>query len=362
MRVALILENGSVFYGDGIGEAREQVFELVFHTATTGYQEILTNPAYAGQGVVMTYPLIGNYGVNSEDDQSRQPWVKALVVRHLIERGSNFRREGDLAAYLNEHHITGIQNVDTRELTRILRSQGTMNAMITDAGSFSVEEALEKLRAYRITGQVDAVTRPMQVNCPARGKQECRLAVLDLGATDSLLDAMAERGCELEVFPARTPAEALLADDFDGVVVTGGPGDPREEPELVETVKALYKSGRPLLGLGLGHELLALATGACVRKMHFGHRGCNQPVKDLTTGQVYITAQDHGYCVEEESISSQVAAVSHINVNDGVVEGLRYLRPGCLSLQFDPEISRDPMGTGYLFEEFLQAAKKGGER
>ena len=361
MRVALVLENGSVFYGDSIGETREQIFELVFNTATVGYQEILTDPAYAGQGVVMTYPLIGNYGVNSEDDQSRQPWVKALVVRHLIERGSNFRREGDLSAYLTEHHIAGIQNVDTRALTRILRSQGVMNAMITDAGSFSVDACVKKLKEYRITGAVDQVTRPRAVNFAARGGVECRLAVLDLGATDGLLDAMAERGCELEVFPARTPVETLLDDRFGGVVVTGGPGDPREEPELIAAVKKLYDSKKPLLALGLGHELLALATGSKVRKMHFGHRGSSQPVKDLTTGRVYITAQNHGYCVEEDSIPADVAKVSLINVHDGVTEGLSYQRPGCVSLQFDPEISRDSVFTGYLFEEFLTAAKKGGD-
>ena len=360
MRVALVLENGSVFYGDSIGETSEQVFELVFNTATVGYQEILTDPAYAGQGVVMTYPLIGNYGVNGEDDQSRQPWVKALVVRHLIERGSNFRREGDLAAYLTEHHIAGIQNVDTRALTRILRSQGTMNAMIADAGSFSVEACVEKLKSHKSAGLVDRVTRPVQVNCPARGEKECRLAVLDLGATDGLLDAMAERGCELEVFPARTAVETLLDGSFDGVVVTGGPGDPHDEPELVETMKKLFASDKPLLALGLGHELLALANGAEVRKMRFGHRGCNQPVKDLDTGRVFITAQNHGYCVEAQSVPAEVGRVSHINVNDGVAEGLRYQRPGCISLQFDPEISRDPVFTGYLFEEFLAAAKKGG--
>ena len=214
MKAVLILENGAVFRGESIGDTADRVCEMVFNTSMTGYQEILTDPSYAGQGVVMTYPLIGNYGVNSEDNESSQPWVEALVVRHLAARGSNFRCEGDLDSYLRQFHITGIQGVDTRGLTRLLRSQGTMNGMISCAEHFSAETALEKIRAYRVKGTVEKVTRQTVESYPALGESRYRVALMDYGVKENMIRCLQRRGCSVTVYPARTPAAQVLAGGY----------------------------------------------------------------------------------------------------------------------------------------------------
>ncbi len=360
MKAVLILENGAVFRGESIGDTADRVCEMVFNTSMTGYQEILTDPSYAGQGVVMTYPLIGNYGVNSEDNESSQPWVEALVVRHLAARGSNFRCEGDLDSYLRQFHITGIQGVDTRGLTRLLRSQGTMNGMISCAEHFSAETALEKIRAYRVKGTVEKVTRQTVESYPALGESRYRVALMDYGVKENMIRCLQRRGCSVTVYPARTPAAQVLAGGYDGVMLSNGPGDPADNVEIIREVKTLYESGIPLFAVCLGHQLLALATGAKTRKMPFGHRGGNHPVKDLKEGRVFITSQNHGYAVVAETVDPAVAEVSHINVNDGGVEGLRYKRPACFTVQFHPEASPGPMDTEYLFDRFVESMEKGG--
>lgn len=360
MKATLILANGAVFRGDAIGVAEDRVCEMVFNTSMTGYQEIITDPSYAGQGVVMSYPLIGNYGVNREDDESSRPWAEALVVRHLSPMGSNFRCEGSLGDHLKANHIVGIEGVDTRALTKLLRSQGTMNGMITCAEHFHVKEVMDRLAAYRVSGTVERVTRPEKEVFPAEGERKLRVALMDYGVKQNMIRCLCRRGCEVTVFPAHTAASEVLGGGFDGVMLSNGPGDPADNVEIVREVRALYDSHVPLFAVCLGHQLLALATGAKTHKMVFGHRGGNHPVKDLGSGRCFITSQNHGYVVDADSVDPAVAQVSHVNVNDGTVEGLRYARPGCFTVQFHPEASPGPEDTGYLFDRFI--ASMGGDR
>lgn len=359
MKATLILANGSIFEGQSIGSTEDCVCEMVFNTSMVGYQEILTDPSYAGQGIVMSYPLIGNYGVNSEDNESSRPWGEAFVVRHLSRRGSNFRCEGDLDDYLKEHGITGIQGVDTRAITRILRSQGTMNGMITCAEHFSVQDLLEPIRAYRVQGTVERVSREEVQIYPSIPRQKLRVALLDFGVKENMIRCLQERGCEVTVFPAHTTAVEILSGKFDGVMLSNGPGDPADNVAIIAEIKELYASGIPIFAVCLGHQLMALATGAETRKMRFGHRGGNHPVKDLEHGRAYITSQNHGYVVTKESVNPEVAEISHVNVNEGSVEGLKYKRPNCFTVQFHPEAAPGPMDTEYLFDRFVDSMKGG---
>ncbi len=376
MKATLILANGAVFRGDAIGALEERVCEMVFNTSMTGYQEILTDPSYAGQGVVMSYPLMGNYGVNQEDNESRRPWAEALVVRHLSPVGSNFRCEGSLGDYLRQHNIAGIQGVDTRALTKLLRSQGTMNGMITCAEHFHVREVMDKLAAYRVAGAVERVTRrEPQVYAPD-GDLAWRVALMDYGVKQNMIECLRRRGCEVTVFPAHTPAEEILRGErvgdgyvpYNGVMLSNGPGDPADNVDIIKEVRALYDSGIPLFAVCLGHQLLALATGAKTHKMTFGHRGGNHPVKDLEAGRCFITSQNHGYVVDGDTVDPAVAQVSHVNVNDGTVEGLKYRRKNCFTVQFHPEASPGPEDTEYLFDRFIasmaeaQNTRMGGDR
>ena len=362
MKATLILANGSIFSGTSIGSAETRVCEMVFNTSMAGYQEILTDPSYAGQGVVMSYPLIGNYGVNSEDNESRKPWVEAFVVRHLSPRGSNFRCEGDLGSYLKEHNITGIQGVDTRALTKILRSEGSMNGMLTCAEHFNIAQVLDELKAYKVENTVPLVTRPEPEVFPAYGEEKYHVAMMDYGVKQHMIECLRRRGCRVTALPASTPAADVLAGGYDGVMLSNGPGDPAENVEIIAELKKLYNSDIPLFGVCLGHQLLALATGAKTGRLAYGHRGGNHPVRDVEKGRVFITSQNHGYMVLADSVDPAVAEVSHINVNDGTCEGLRYQRPNCFTTQFHPEANAGPKDTEYLFNRFIDnmAAKKGG--
>lgn len=360
MRASLILANGQVFTGEGAGAPAERVCELVFNTSMTGYQEILTDPSYAGQGVVMTYPLMGNYGVNQWDGESDRPWVRALVVRQLAGRGSNFRCEESLGDYLARWEIPAITGVDTRCLTRVLRNQGTMNAMITFDPSPDLPACLERLAAYRVDRAVEQVTREAPQTFPAQGEEHFHVALLDFGVKRSIVTSLCRRGCRVTALPAHTDARDILAGGYDGVVLSNGPGDPADNREIIEQVRALYHSDLPVFGICLGHQLLALAAGASTRKMRFGHRGANHPVKDIARGRVYITNQNHGYTVAEDSVDPAVARVSHVNVNEGSIEGLVYTRPRCFTVQFHPEAAPGPLDCGYLFDEFISTLKEGG--
>ena len=352
MNAALILENGRIFTGKSIGSTEDCVCEMVFNTSMVGYQEILTDPSYAGQGIVMSYPLIGNYGVNSEDDESVQAWPEAFVLRHLSPRGSNFRNEGTLDDYLKQHHIVGIQGVDTRAITKILRNQGTMNGMITCAEHFSADEALEKIRAYRVEGTVARVSCKTAEVFPVENAKY-HIALLDIGEKRNMTRCLNARGCSVTVLPYNTKAEAILSGGYDGIMLSNGPGDPADNTEVIAEVRKLYESDLPIFAVCLGHQLMALATGAETGRLAYGHRGANHPVRDIEAGRVFITSQNHGYMVKSETVNPDVAVVSHVNVNDGTCEGLRYRNKRIFTVQFHPEASPGPQDTEYLFDEFL---------
>ena len=360
MKATLILENGMVFHGTSMGATADCICEMVFNTSMVGYQEILTDPSYAGQGVVMTYPLIGNYGVNKEDEESRNPWAAAMIVRRLSPRGSNFRNEGTLDDYLKRNRITGICGVDTRAITRLLRDQGTMNGMITVEENPDVEAKLKLIRAYRVQGTVEKTSRSQMQVYPG---SDPRVALLDLGVKENMIRSLQKRGCEVTVFPAHTPAEVILEGGFDGVMLSNGPGDPADNVQIIAELKKIYDSDMVVFAVCLGHQLMALATGATTEKLKYGHRGANHPVRDIDEGRVYITSQNHGYVVKAESVDPEIATVSHINVNDGTVEGLKYKNGRIFTVQFHPEASPGPRDTGYLFDRFIEKmeAKKHAE-
>lgn len=350
MKATLILENGRIFHGESIGSPKDSICEIVFNTSMAGYQEILTDASYAGLGIVMTYPLIGNYGVNSEDNESRRPWAEAFIVRRLSPRGSNFRCEESLNEYLIRHGITGISGVDTRAITRMIRQQGAMNGVITTDENYDLEALLEKLKQYRVSNTVSNVTRDSVEHINGAGP---RVAMLDFGIKENMIKSLKKRGCDITIYPAFTKAEKILRSKPDGIMLSNGPGDPADCEEIIEELKLLYDSNIPILGVCLGHQLMALATGAKTEKMKYGHRGANQPVRDIDAGRIYITSQNHGYVVVESSVDPKIAKVSHVNVNDDTVEGLRYANGKIFTVQFHPEASPGPADTGYLFDQFM---------
>ena len=358
MKATLILENGIEFHGESIGSTDEVICEMVFNTSMVGYQEILTDPSYAGQGIVMTYPLIGNYGVNEEDDESAHPWTRALVVRHLAPRGSNFRCTSTLNDYLIRNGITGIQDIDTRYLTRILRKEGVMNGAITCEENFDKAALLEKLHAYKVESAVEQVTCKEIQHIPGR---EGKVALYDFGEKRNMVSRLTHYGCDVTIYPAHTPAEEVLKGGYDAIMLSNGPGDPADCEQIIGEVRKLYDSGMPIFGVCLGHQLMALATGAKTYKMGFGHRGGNHPVKDVARGRCFITSQNHGYVVDAGSVDPAVATVSHVNVNDGSVEGLLYLQKPVFTVQFHPEASPGPVDTDYLFADFMALIRKSKE-
>lgn len=350
MRAFLILEDGTVFAGESIGSTREVISEIVFNTSMTGYLEVLTDPSYAGQAVVMTYPLIGNYGI-TPDMESERPWVDGYIVRELSRIPSNFRCQGTIQDFLKEHDIPGICGIDTRALTKILRDKGTMNGMITTNEDYDLDEILPKLAAYTTGDVVSKVTCATSKVLPGDGK---RVALLDLGAKRNIAKSLNDRGCEVTIYPADTPAETILAGNPDGIMLSNGPGDPKECTEVIKEIKKLYDSDVPIFAICLGHQLMALATGADTHKMKYGHRGGNHPVKDLSTGRVYISSQNHGYVVDVDKLDPSIATPAFINVNDGTNEGLKYTGKNIFTVQFHPEACPGPQDSGYLFDRFIE--------
>jgi carbamoyl-phosphate synthase small subunit len=353
MKATLILENGQVFVGESIGSTEDRVCEMVFNTSMVGYQEILTDPSYAGQGIVMSYPLIGNYGVNSIDNESVQAWPEAFIVRHLSPRGSNFRNEGTLDNYLKKYNIVGIQGVDTRAITKILRNQGTMNGMITCAEHFSMDEVQEKIKAYRVSGTVEKVSTKTVQQFPVENAKY-HIALLDIGEKINMTRCLNARGCSVTLLPYNTKAEEILAGGYDGIMLSNGPGDPADNVEVIAEIKKLYDSDTPIFAVCLGHQLMAIATGATTCRLAYGHRGANHPVRDIRAGRVFITSQNHGYMVKSETVDPEVATVSHVNVNDGTCEGLEYKNKRIFTVQFHPEANPGPKDTEYLFDKFLE--------
>ena len=388
MKAYLILEDGTVFEGTSIGADKEVISEIVFNTSMAGYLEVLTDPSYAGQAVCMTYPLIGNYGVCRQDCESRRPWPDGFIVRELSRMPSNFRSDCSIQEYLKEYDVPGIAGIDTRALTKILREKGTMNGMITTNENYDLEEILPKLAAYTTGKVVEKVTcaekyevkgsKDLSENGPvsgsavfnkeafAAGEKEKRpsmvralsgagkrVALLDLGAKENIARSLAMRGCDVTVYPAWTKAEEIIADAPDGIMLSNGPGDPKECTDIIQEIRKLYETDIPIFAICLGHQLMALATGADTHKMKYGHRGGNHPVKDLSTGRVYISSQNHGYVVDTDRLDPQVAVPAFVNVNDGTNEGLRYTGKNIFTVQFHPEACPGPQDSGYLFDRFI---------
>lgn len=351
MKAFLILEDGTVFTGKSIGSNREVISEIVFNTSMTGYLEVLTDPSYAGQAVVMTYPLIGNYGICHEDMESLKPWPDGYIVRELSRLPSNFRCDDTIQNFLEKNDIPGIEGIDTRALTKILREKGTMNGMITTDENYNLDEIIPKLKAYKPTGVVKKVTCKDKKVLEGAG---FKVALMDFGAKNNIAKSLNERGCEVTVYPAFTSAQEIMASEPDGIMLSNGPGDPKECVSIIEELKKLYDSDIPIFAICLGHQLMALATGADTHKMKYGHRGGNHPVKDLKSGRVYISSQNHGYVVDSETINSDIAEVGFINVNDKTVEGLRYKNKKIFTVQFHPEACPGPQDSNLLFDEFLQ--------
>ena len=356
MKAYLILEDGTVFEGTSIGSSREVISEIVFNTSMTGYLEVLTDPSYAGQAVVMTYPLIGNYGICREDMESRQAWPDGYIVRELSRIPSNFRSGDTIDHFLKEQDIPGISGIDTRALTKILREKGTMNGMITTNGDYDLEEVKEKIRQYTVKGVVLKTSVKKPYVLPGDGK---KVALLDCGAKDNIARNLNKRGCEVTVYPADTPAEEILKTNPDGIMLSNGPGDPAENVGIIEEVRKLYESSVPIFAICLGHQVMALATGAKTYKLKYGHRGGNHPVKDLETGRVYITSQNHGYAVDEESLDPSVAVPAFVNVNDKTNEGLKYVGKNIFTVQYHPEACPGPLDSGYLFDRFMRMMEEG---
>ena len=414
MKAFLILEDGHVFEGKQIGSKREVISEIVFNTSMTGYLEILTDPSYAGQAVVMTYPLIGNYGVCHNDMESMRAWPDGFIVREISRVASNFRCETGIDEFLKKHDIPGIAGIDTRCLTKILRESGTMNGMITTNENYNLEEVITKLKGYKVTDVVNKVTckekkvtthkefkptdfelaKMTYMASPAlkdaiekatyagvclgeiamasmqgtkgvqylnelsmdnnRVMKHYKVALMDFGTKKNIEHCLLKRGCEVTVYPANTSAKEILAANPDGIMLSNGPGDPAECVEIIKEIKKLYESDVPIFAICLGHQLMALANGFETKKMKYGHRGANHPVKDLESGRVYLSSQNHGYVVVEESIAPEIAQTRFINANDKTIEGLRYKNKKIFTVQFHPEACAGPQDSEFLFDEFLQ--------
>lgn len=384
----LILEDGTVFEGTHIGAKKEVISEIVFNTSMAGYPEVLTDPSYAGQAVCMTYPLIGNYGVCRDDLESKKPWPDGFIVRELSRMASNFRKDVTIQEFLGQYGVPGIAGIDTRALTKILREKGTMNGMITTNGNYDLKVIIPALKEYTTGKVVEKVTCEHKyeikgsvnleengaLSGSARFDKEAyekgihekkpglvkalngsgkRVALLDVGAKDNIADSLKKRGCDVTVYPALTKAEEIIADAPDGIMLSNGPGDPKECASIIEEIKKLYQTDIPIFAICLGHQLMALATGADTFKMKYGHRGGNHPVKDLQTGRVYISSQNHGYVVDMDKLDPEIATPAFVNVNDGTNEGLAYTGKNIFTVQFHPEACPGPQDSGYLFDRFI---------
>ena len=348
----LVLQDGQIFEGVRFGADTAAVGELVFTTGMCGYIETLTDPSYAGQIVMQTYPLIGNYGIIREDFEGAC-CVKGYVVREWCDTPSNFRTDCDLDTYLKEQGVPGLYGVDTRELTRIIREHGVMNATICD----EVPADLTPVVTYAVTGVVEAVTCKEPAVYPAVGEELFKVSLIDYGAKRNIVRELQKRGCTVTVLPATTAAEVILAANPDGVMLSNGPGDPAENVYQIEQIKKLLGKV-PMFGICLGHQLTALAAGGQTYKLKYGHRGVNQPVRDLSGVRTYITSQNHGYAVDSDSIKA--GKLSFANANDGTCEGIDYPDLKAFTVQFHPEACTGPKDTSFLFDRFVDLMK-GGE-
>ncbi|TDY46629.1 carbamoyl-phosphate synthase small subunit [Alicyclobacillus sacchari] len=347
-KARLILENGLAFEGTHFGAEGTRFGEVVFNTGMTGYQEILTDPSYFGQIVTMTYPLIGNYGVNVDDVESRHPHVRGFVVKTFAELPSHYKQTDSLERYLQQHNIVGIAGIDTRELTKAIRTVGAMRAVITSEDA-PIGELLVRMPEALVPDAVQRVTTQTVYRSPGPGH---RVVLIDYGMKAGILRSLLDRGCDVIVVPATSSASDVLSWHPHGVMLSNGPGNPEDVPFAIETLRELIGKV-PIFGICLGHQLIALACGAKTRKMKFGHRGSNHPVKDLRTGRVDITSQNHGYMVDADSLAGTPLQLTHVNLNDGTVEGLVHKHEPVFSVQYHPESRPGPTDARYLFDDFM---------
>ncbi|MDO4265001.1 MAG: carbamoyl phosphate synthase small subunit [Eubacteriales bacterium] len=364
MNAFLILEDGHVFPGKAYGSCRDVISEIVFNTSMTGYTEVLTDPSYSGQAVVMTYPLIGNYGVCLEDMESEKPWLSGFIVRELSRIPANFRSDETIQSFLLRYDIPCIAGVDTRAVTKLLREKGTMRGMIAHTETkeaLDTDALLEQIRAYHTGDEVARVSRREPERLPRAG---LKVALMDYGVKENIARCLHARGCDVTIWPASTPAEEVLASDPDGIMLSNGPGDPKEYKEVIREVRKLYDSDVTVFAICLGHQLMALALGGDTHRMKYGHRGANHPVRDLRTGKVYLSSQNHGYVVDEKSLPETIAVPAFENVNDGTNEGMNYIGKNIFTVQFHPEASPGPHDTAFLFDRFIEMMnqKKAEER
>ena len=355
----LILADGTVFEGKSFGKEGTVIGETVFTTAMVGYQETLTDPSYCGQIVTQTFPLIGNYGVNSFDYESDGSVVSGYVVREKCDIPSNFRCEDTIDSFLKKYGIIGIYDIDTRRLTRIIRETGVMNGMITTE-AFKKEDIINQIKNYSVGKVVP------KVSCEKSSRFEAEnaiyhVALIDYGYKHNIRRELISRNCSVTVMPWNSTADEIKALNPDGIMLSNGPGDPTDNTESIETLKNLISEQIPTFGICLGHQLLALANGARTTKLKYGHRGGNQPVTDLDLDRTFITSQNHGYAVISDSVPPETGRVSHINGNDGTCEGVRYKNAPAFTVQFHPEACGGPHDTAYLFDEFIELMNKGGK-
>lgn len=351
----LILRNGMVFRGEMFGADTEVTGELVFTTAMTGYLETLTDPSYYGQIVIQTFPLIGNYGVIPQDFESSGISLKGYIVRQWCQAPSNFRNEGKLDAFLSQHGVAALCGIDTRALTRIVREYGVMNARISRSPELTAQERQE-LEDYRVRNAVMSVSG--QKRTLTGDRTDYRVVLWDFGAKENIARELVKRGCEVTVMPAGSTAEEIAELAPDGIMLSNGPGDPAENTGIIRELAKLCRHRIPTFGICLGHQLLALSQGAVTSKLKYGHRGANQPAKELASGRVYITSQNHGYAVEADSLPGS-ARLSFINANDGTCEGVEYTDMPAFTVQFHPEACGGPRDTAFLFDRFIDLMKEG---
>lgn len=348
----LALADGTIAGGTAIGHIGETGGEICFNTSMTGYQEIMTDPSYHGQVMMMTYPHIGNYGTAERDMEAVRPMIAGLVVRAFSHRYSNFAAERSLDEFMKAHELVGITGIDTRTLVRHLRSKGVMNAVISSV-DLDDQRLVAKARDWPSMEGLELASRVSTDRALDFSEGDIRIAVYDYGVKQNILHSFRERGCAVRVFPAATPLREVLDWRPDGLFFSNGPGDPRAMPHAVEAVKGATQTGIPMFGICLGHQLMGLAAGLDVYKMYVGHRGANHPVQNLETRRVEVTTQNHGFAIERESVSEDIAVETHVNLNDKTLEGLRYRQFDGMSVQYHPEASPGPQDSRYLFDQFL---------
>lgn len=349
----LILADGTVFKGKSFGSEGKVIGEVVFSTSMVGYQEAITDPSYCGQIMVQTFPLIGNYGVNGEDYSSEKIAINGYIVREYCEAPSNFRCEGDIDSFLKKHGIIGLFDIDTRRLTRILREKGVMNGMITteEPTEEFLAKAIPEIKEYKITGAVEKVSGEKKEFKAENGKY--KVALIDYGFTKNIVNSLTKRGCDVTVFPSNVTAAEIKEFAPDGIVLSNGPADPKNNEAAINTLKELIPENIPTFAIRLGHQLLALANGFDTEKLKYGHRGASQPVTDMNFGTTYVTSQNHGYVVVNESVDTAKAEISHINANDKTCEGIAYKNTPAFSVQFHPETGEQKSTTSYLYDKFI---------